>query len=68
MVSALGELPGVEAQIEDPLHITKFEVQQHLTHSAKQRSTWGDNRHSAKGPGGQHQGDPGGFSVGFSGS
>jgi hypothetical protein len=27
---------------------------------------WGDNSHSAKGPGGQRQGVPGGFSVRFS--
>jgi hypothetical protein len=29
-------------------------------------TTWGGNSHSAKSPGGQSQGVPGGFSVGFS--
>jgi hypothetical protein len=30
--------------------------------------TWGDNSHSAKGPGGQNQGVPEGVSVGYTGS
>jgi hypothetical protein len=30
--------------------------------------TWGDNSHSAKGPAGQNQGVPEGFSVGYTGS
>ena len=51
---------------------TVQEVRPHLSRGARShippRGYWGDNSHSAKGPGGQNQGVPEGFSVGYTGS